>query len=331
MSKPIRVLFATFALLLAVELALDAWFASPPPFEGIPARDPLCFALGTSRTMAGLDPAAMEAAMRENGIAEPWVSNIAQDGITTFGMFDLYMNEIRPLATEAKRRGVLAIEVRPSGLNDNYATPEENDKWTRGEYRSLVATVRSQGVLVDQFSKLQLEAASKTLFALTALGSGRETMRRIERRLVAGGVPTWASGAKGFRPYLEGRRDDLSEATWRQHYEKTLLAGFSFGERQFLMLKLLATQARKDGFDVVLYIMPVTDIQKSFWKPQKLLPWVISQVSEWAKKENIPLYDFDSGNSLTHDDFFDTHHLRPESAPRFSREFALRVFAPRAR
>ncbi len=328
MTKPVKALFGAVLLLLLVEVGLQAWFRSPPPMNGIPKSGPLCFVLGTSRTMRGLDPNAIESALGDAGVPRPFVANISEDGVTNFSLFDFYMTEIRPLVVDAHRRCLLAIEVRASGMNDSYANPDENAKFTRGEYRDIIATARTENALGAQLRAFDLGAAAKTLFSFTALGSGDESLARVERRLVPGGIPRWAAGRKGFKPYEEPRHADLQEATWREHYEKIILRNFHFGSTQFPMFQLLCNQARKDGVDVLLYVMPVTDVQKSFWHPPAQRQYVLTQVRQWAQSQNLPWFDFDTGHTFTHEEFQDTHHLTPAGAARLSRDFASKVFLP---
>lgn len=329
MTKPVRAMLFCLILLGLAEAGLRALVDAAPRTAGLPAKDPLLFCLGTSRTMAGLDPAAMEAALRESGIADPWVANLSQDGITTFGTYEMYMTNLHPLAVDSHRKGVVAIEVRPSGLNDKYATPTEAARWAAGEYRELFA--QSRASLAGEDDGFHLGAWTRAQVGRFRLGDGRETLDKLEKRLAASdGVPAWAKGAKGFVPYVEGRKDDLDVDRWRFHYEKVLLKEFAFGNVQFELLKRLVMQVKADGFEPVLYVMPVTDVQKTFW-PKGRYEQVMAAVRRWTQESKLPLFDFDAGNAFTHADFFDTHHLTRDAAERISAEFARKVFLPRAR
>jgi hypothetical protein len=331
MSKPLKALLLTIGLLAATEAALQVWMRRPIPLAGIPDKGPLCFVLGTSRTMRGLRPSMIEETLRASEVPDAWVANISELGITMFTLFDLYMREIRPLAVDANRRVVLGIEVRASGLNDNYANPAENEKWTRGEYRELVALARGGTGLDAQLAAFDLTGAARTIFGYTALGSGRETLARAQRRAVKGGVPEWAIDEKGFEEFKEVRQRDLEEGTWRHHYSKVILRDYTFGTKQFPMLQLLCRQAQRDGVDVFVYVLPVTDLQKSFWDPPGRRKQVLDEVKKWAATQGIAVVDFDSGHTFALEDFHDTHHVAASGAQKLSRRFAVQALLPRLR
>ena len=332
MDRPIRALLFTVFFLALAEIGLRAWEPKPAPVKGLPDDSTLCFVLGTSRTMRGLDPRRMEETLAASGVEKPFVANVAEKGVTTFGLYDLYRREIRPLAVDARRKVVLGIELRASGLNDSYATSEENARWERGEYRETIASVSgatsSPTMTGSDFS---LERTASGLFASLALTRGRERLASIRRGFAQDGVPTWAKGAKGFDPFKEPKQPDLKASTWRRHYRETILADFRFGERQIPMLRAFCESARNDGVDVFLYVMPVTETQRGFWDPPERRKEVLDAVKAWATQERIDLLDFDTGHTIPLEQFFDTHHLSAQGASRFSRRFANEAFLPRLR
>lgn len=331
MTKPIRALLFTLLFLALAELGLRAWEPKPAPVRGLPDDGTLCFVLGTSRTMRGLDPRRMEETLAASGVAKPFVANVAEKGITTLGLYDLYVREIRPLAVEARREIVLGVELRASGLNDSYVTALEAEKWERGDYRDVLAIEGAGTVAKAAANEATLERWAGALFAPLALARGREKIASLRRTFAGDGIPSWAQGRKGFDPFTEPRQPDLKEATWSRHYRETILKDFRFGERQFPMLRALCRTARADGVDVFLYVMPVTPMQRAFWQPPERRQQVLEAVKEWATSEGIDLFDFDTGHTIPLEQFFDTHHLSTQGALRFSRRFASEAFLPRLR
>lgn len=329
MTRPIRALLFTLVFLVLAELGLRAWEQEPAPVAGLPNDSTLCFVLGTSRTMRGLDPIAMEETLRGNGVATPFVANIAEKGITTFSLYDLYVREIQPLAVTARRRVTLGIELRASGLNDHYATTAENEKWDRGDYRVLLEGATDEGARREVEPSFDPERVAKRMFGALALANGRETIAKLRRTLESDGLPAWAMGKKGFDPFTEPKQKDMKEPTWRRHYQDTILKDYHFGDRQFPMLQALCTTAKADGVDVFLYVMPVTAMQRAFWNPPELRAQVLDQVKAWAKEVDVPVYDFDTDHTIPLESFFDTHHLTEQGAKRFSRRFAVEAFPPK--
>jgi hypothetical protein len=334
--KPILAMFATLLLIVAVELGLDAWFAAPPPLRGLPPEDcdPLYFLLGSSRTQCAFEPSHMEAVLREHGVPAPFVVNLSQDGTTNLTMFDNYMNEVRPLVRDLGRRVVVAIEARPSGMNDSYANATETQKWVRGEYTKHFATARAHDGIARQLAAFDFGAAAKTIFSFTALANGAETVRRIERRIDSAESPYWAKGVKGYAPYQTARHEDLDVATWRFHFQNVILRNFSFertfGNMQFRIFTLLAQRAREDGCDVVLYMLPTTAVHKSFW-PEGQRDRVVEAIQRFAADEGFPLIDYDVGHTVPDSDFHDTHHLAAHGGRKLAERFAREVFLPRAK
>lgn len=331
MTRPIRALLFTLVFLALAELGLRVWEQEPAPVAGLPDDSTLCFVLGTSRTMRGLDPLAMEETLRENGVATPFVANIAEKGITTFSLYDLYIREIQPLAVTARRRVTLGIELRASGLNDHYATTAENEKWDRGDYRTLLEGATGEGANArsETGRTFDPERLAKRAFGTLALANGREVIAGLRRSMESTGLPAWATGRKGFDPFTEPKQKDMKEPTWRRHYQDTILKDFHFGDRQFPVLQALCTTAKADGVDVFLYVMPVTAMQRAFWNPPELRAQVLDRVKLWAKEVDVPVYDFDTDHTILLDSFFDTHHLTEQGAKRFSRRFAVEALLPK--
>lgn len=329
MTPATKVVLWTLALLSAAEYGLRKLDA--PVSIDVAAERPILICLGTSRTTHGLSPLEIEATLAGTtspDAASPWVANESRNGITTVGLYLLYMKEVRPLLRG--RSGVIAIEARPSGFNDAYMTEEENRAFAGSELRALYAggDIRLDDFAEDGSARNQFAAFADRILSGLRLSGGRALLARVSARLSPAGTHASLEGARGFLPVGGPRRDDLDVDRWRYHYEKVLLNGWRFGVVQTLALRFLIRQIKTDGFTPVLYVMPVTAIQRSFW-PDHALPIAMAGIRGIAAEEGVDLEDFDRDHALQDDAFHDTHHLTAESAHTFSRQFARRVFAPR--
>lgn len=321
-----RALAACVCFLALAELLLQGLQTAAAERRGLPPDGPLCFCLGTSRVKNGLDPLVMEAALAAAGIERPFVANVSADAITNAGMLKLYLTELHPLLDGAGRSGLVAIEARPSGFNDSYFTDAERIAIANGEFRDLLADIE-----VQSSGGGLLEATARSLVGPLALFSGRESLALVRERIAGTAhLLPFATGSKGFVPHPGARHADLDAAFWSKHYAEHVLVDFAVGGHQTEALTRLVELVRRDGFEPVLFVMPVTAVHRSFWGPRQL-DRAMQQIRDVAARASVPLFDFDSGHALPDEAFFDTHHLTPEAARSLSERFARDVLLPRLR
>ncbi len=355
MSKATKALLICLVTIVAVECGLRWLLTHSQDLEGVPTDRKVAFVLGTSRTQSALDPLAIEAELKNLGGPGglvgldgkgPWVADVAGNALTTMGELLLYIDSIRPLARG--RRGIVAIEVRYEGLNDHYATTPEIEAILKGRMKTLLPDEEINELLMARYEDpVQHIGSSRWLANLTTehihdltraatgrlvLGSGRDTLRQLGHQVAvlfgAQAAPPFAVDKKGFAPQLGQRKDDLDVGRWGPHYKNELMRRLSQGGLQFHALEKIIALAREDGFEPVMFVMPVTDIHKTFL-PDGMWARSVALVKGLAEKEKIPLVDFDAdGKWNGHELFFDTHHMAPVAAPGMSAEFARRVLAP---
>ena len=85
-------------------------------------------------------------------------------------------------------------------------------------------------------------------------------------------------------------RADLEAAMWKKRYRELLLRDYRLGGVQTEVLVQLIRQIRGDGFEVVLFIMPTTDIHKSFFAPGQYESF-LAHLGGLAAREGVPLVD----------------------------------------
>lgn len=348
MSKATKALLICLATIALSECALRWLLTRSQDLEGVPTDRPVTFVLGTSRTQSAIDPLVVEPELAKLGIPSPWVADVASNALTTMGELLLYLDAIRPLARG--RHGIVAIEVRYEGLNDHYATTAEVESVLKGRMKTLLPDHEINELLQARFEDpVQHIGSSRWLENLTTqhisdlahaatgrlvLGSGRDTLRALGHQVAvlfgAQAAPPFAVGKKGFAPQLGARKDDLDVGRWGPHYRDELMRRLAQGGLQFHALEKIIALAREDGFQPVMFVMPVTDIHKTFLPPGM---WAnsVKLVADLAAREHVPLVDFDADGKWGHELFFDTHHMAPVAAPIVSAEFARRVLAPALR
>lgn len=329
MTPAIKVVLWTVLILVGAEFGLRT--LDGPVSIDVSEDRPVLICLGTSRTTHGLAPLEIQAALEadpEIAHERPWVANASQNGITTVGLYLVYMKEVRPLMRG--RKGVIAIEARPSGFNDAYMTEEENKAFTGNELRELYA---GGDIRLDDFSegggaRNRFAAFSEKTLGSLRLSGGRSLLGRLKGRFSSKGSAAFPKGERGFVPVIGSPREDLDIERWQYHYEKVLLNGWRFGAIQTLALRFLIRQIKIDGLTPVLYTMPVTDVQRTFWPPQAL-PLVMAGLHQISAEEGVDFINLDHAHGLPESAFQDTHHLTEAAARAFSSTFAERVFATR--
>lgn len=355
MSRPLQSLLYCAAFLVATEVGLRLVEATAAPTRGVGVESPVVI-LGTSRSLRTLGPAFIEAELALAGLPEEWVANASAAALTNVGLYRRYLDEIHPWARAAQVRGVLAIEVRGSGMNDRYLTPSEQSWLAAADRERLpgaAALLGTESGLAALLARGEIEAASRALFWQAYLFRAPPAALLPLRRWLrpgwedaeppsglggssdpgAGGAALaapWASGTKGFHPFRAPPPKGLDESRWRDHYTRTLLRDFSVGGVQSEALRGLLQQAHEDGWLAVLYIMPLTELHLGFYADGDYARF-LGEVKRIAELEGVPLVDFGSGHRFALDDFHDTHHLKPEHTAALSTAFARQAIEPALR
>jgi hypothetical protein len=359
MSKPTRAILWCVVFVVLAELVLRAWDPGRRVQSSLTTERPLAFILGTSRSLRGLRPSVIEEVLRDEGLREPWVGNASQKQVTTVGLYRRYRNDLAPLFATERGHGLLAIEVRASGMNDNYLVPDEQ-AWVDSEVLPPMPGLdpnapplpqRAVGA-IELLRAGRIEAAAIAAFGSLALTHTRETLRpAIERvfghgiegqsevDLMAGSPPAssapetiaidadWARGEKGWEPFPELVAPGLKRSQWEPVYRNQLLKNYHLGGIQTEFLRRLVRESRLAGLTPVLFVMPITDIQKSFFKPGEFESF-LTFLERFAQEERVVWTNLDAELDLPIEAFYDTHHINSSAVPKVSREFARRVLVP---
>lgn len=294
------------ALLLVTEIGLQATVAMRGVLPGLPEDRRIHLVVGTSRSERALIPEEMEHVLAESGLAKPFTAVATRQARTALGVAELYSEEIATRIGPHHQLGVLAIEVRASGLNDSYVRMDEiGFVWpVTGVLTSLGYDVTLRAFF-GQFFIADLKRASQRL--------------ALER-------PPWLGPGHGWHAFDRPSPSHKRESLWRRRYVGHLLVGYSIGELQTEALEHLVDRAREDGFTPILFVPPVTTLHRSFFAPGDYDAFR-AHVADFANRKNISLYDFDAVNDFESAEFWDTNHLSTEGAQRFSRCFAREVLS----
>lgn len=356
MSKPTRAILWCVVFVVLAELVLRAWDPGRKAHGTLSTQRPLAFILGTSRSLRGLRPSVIEGVLRDEGLREPWVGNASQKQVTTIGLYRRYRNDLAPLFATERGHGVLAIEVRASGMNDNYLVPDEQ-AWVDSEAlpplpgldpKAPPLPQRAVGP-IELLKAGRIEAAAIAAFGSLALTHTRETLRPVIERAfghraadeseidsTAGSPPAplpqesiaidadWARGEKGWEPFPELVAPGLKRSQWEPVYRNQLLKDYHLGGIQTEFLRRLVRESRLAGLTPVLFVMPITDIQKSFFKPGEFESF-LTFLERFAQEERVVWTNLDAELDLPIEAFYDTHHINRDAVPQVSREFARRV------
>jgi len=320
------------ALLLLAELALRALDGAGDELAPLETRAPLALALGTSRTMRAIDPSVVEGVLREEGCGEVFAANVSLKAVTNVGLLRHWLEQVAPRLPSGAR-GVVAIEVRCEGFNDNYLLDDERT-WLQATMSGLapneapssapLSTPLHGRFSADDFSRelmshLRLFAPADIVAAWWEAGDGDG---ELDWATVRPGAP------RGFRPFQdEVRLKDLNRAYWEDHYRSRLLKDFVFGGLQSDSVERLIEAVRRAGLQPVLYLMPITDVQRSFFEPGQYAA-VLANITALAARQKAPFIDLDSARAWPVRLFQDTNHMAPEASAAVSKLFAKKALAP---
>lgn len=325
MRRSTQAILFALAFLAAGELLLRSL---PEPAAALPADFPAhdesaCFLLGTSRTMHGLAPRIVERALRERGAAA-WVANVSANGLTMVGTHALYVRQVHPLVRRRSPSGVVAIEVRGSGMNDHYLTADD-----RAHLHDSAPSAGPDAGSLRALGRGDPDGWARHLLARSALSRLRP---RLEAALAATpprapGVPDWASGDRGWVPSADPPLPDRGARHIRAKYRARHLRDYRLGGVQTRFLVDLIRLVRSDGLRPVLYVMPISELHRGFYGPGEYAAFR-AHLRSVARREGVRLLDLDAAQRLGPDSFQDTHHLTARAAMAFSRDFADAVLWP---
>jgi len=353
MSKPVKSVLYCLLFLLAAEAGLrlaERWAAaSAGAAAGGAYGRPLCLFLGSSRTFRGVDPFLVEEELAARGWDRPWSANISMVTATNVGLYMHYMQEVHPWAGDGFRKGILAIEVRGSGMNDSF-NPNRELAWLsqQGDEQAGIAVHDEPVGFLERLYRLDPEPAARTVLWKLRLSTIRETAVSLGRGAgyrsavpddltdegrawIADGLPPqfagfkWARGARGWQPFEE-KIPDLDVGQWSGHYRNRLLADFHLGGRQTRYLRLIIRQVREDGFTPLLYLLPVTPLHRTFYSGEEYEAF-LAHTRLLAREEEVQFIDLDSGHGLGRQAFRDTNHLHRDGAQVISRQLGREIEA----
>lgn len=286
-------------------------------------------------------PRIVEETLREHGVLDPWGANASLLAATTLDIYRTYMEEVRPLRRFARPGGIVAIEVRGARMNDSYIAPRD-----RAYLYAQSGSLRNPSQRLAALRAGAVDGLTRFLLGRLAIVKARERIRNLVRRTAPssgrGGEdfadaglwekmtwPSWARGDKGWYAHRGPRSPDLKERRTRKVYQNRILRGYRLGGIRSEYLVRLIRQVHADGLLPVAYAMPLTQLHRSFYPPEKYAAF-LRHMRELAEREGFPFVDLDSDHGLPLSDFHDTHHLSSHVVPEFSRRFAERVLLPYA-
>lgn len=342
MERKTRSLLYALGFLLLAEAGLRGLEARRGT-ERLASGRPLVFILGTSRSVRGLRPADVEEQLRADGVEDPWVGNVSKAQLTNVGLVERYLEQLHPLIEEGQPPGgVVAIEVRGSGLNDRYVTPEEAQFLERspevlaGAAGTTAPPITTEGSAADvlartTLARLRIARARETLLPLLEGPWHAEPAEEEERERADPGLAylsrTWARGERGWTGYPPRSVKGLHRSMWRPHYRKILLADYTLGGLQTQALERLIELVREDGFRPVLYVLPITEVHRGFYRDDDYERFK-HHAAELARRTAVPLVDLDRDVELAEDEFYDTQHVHGGTVAKLSQYFADRVVLP---
>jgi hypothetical protein len=104
------------------------------------------------------------------------------------------------------------------------------------------------------------------------------------------------------------------------------LARFRLGERPCAALRRLLDTCRRSGAPAVLVLMPEGPHFRS-WYPAAVKRQIDDWLATLSREYRVPLLD--ARGWFVEDDFWDSHHLRPPAAERFSERLVREAVLPR--
>jgi hypothetical protein len=315
----------------SIGLALDRWLPQvrDPAYAAkerklhtllvqAPER-PLVLALGSSRTLLGLDGRRLSAAA-----GRPLVFNFGLAG----GGPLLELVCWQRLCGAGIRPRLLFVEVLPALLNqtDQRALDES---WFDGmrlagdELPGIEPFHSRPGQLLRQWCKARClpcwrhAAALRDCISVNADQSG-----------TPGRSDPVETDAYGWHRHpgshmSEAERQRLANAArWQYH---GVFGDFRLALSSLHALHALLHQCRQDGIPVGLVLMPESTTFRALYPPA-VRQGLDAALTELVRKENVPLIDARSW--VADDGFWDGHHLLPEGAAVFSCRFDREALEP---
>lgn len=348
MDKATKAVFWCVALIVLGEVCLRAIEASPlPDSERVPRFEtdrPYILVLGSSRVRRGMWPRQIERTwIRETG-TRPWAASIWEKAVSYVGLSRIYLDEIRPWAGSSSiPNKLLAIEINGTSLNDSYmrddearyaeintfATDLRAGKTDEASRQLMLASVRFtevKGIVSERFGIGERQEVTesdgtenKIEEQIEREDDGGLTLPRYLRRYA------WGQDFKGFERRAGAfSAEKLSDV--REQYRTSLLKDYALGGIQHDYLRKLVQNAREDGFSIVLFIMPIAEEHREFWRAGQYEEY-IAAAEALAAEFDAPLFHFDRDFPMRADEFQDTNHLNEIGAERLSAEFAKRAIA----
>ncbi len=322
MQKATRSIVCCLLLLALAEVSLRAWESTGKKQIPVllPTSRQLLFNLGTSKTRRGVSPILIDSLLTSRGVDSTWCANIIDFGATSVGLYKQYMWQIHQWASTTEPSGNVAIEVRGPGLNDHYVSDEE------------IRFLEKTGIVRDLLSGKANSAARKMLSSSRLSSSGElfAKKRKRDRRVndpdtmdlmsYLEKTKSWSGGERGWVS-SDKRTGDPTPEKEKTRYEDVYLKDFSLGGVQTEYLVKLIRQVRQDGFTPILYLLPVTEVNRGYF-PEGTYEKLLDHISLIADREKVLFVDLDSNHNIDLELFEDSHHLKTRGAREFSPLFA---------
>jgi hypothetical protein len=309
-----------------MNLALDSWeqILRDPDYgyrlarlhacqDRQPGR-PLVLLLGSSRTMFGLRPRLLS-----SGGSGPVVFNF---GVPGQGAPLSELICFRRLRAAGVRPAWVLVEILPAMLQIFYATEDPSFIHHLAGQELPLATRYSPHPLRLYRDWVKDRLLPCCSYRFTILGG-----------LAADWVPSWCwpdvwltgmdalgwwvKGSLGMPPTRTARIDHA-----RKQYLR-FLEHLAIHENPDGALRELLDDCRRDGIKVALYLMPEGPLFRSWYRPvtNVILRGYLARLKQAYGVEVI-----DARNWIGDEDlFYDSHHLRPRGATRFTKQFGRRA------
>jgi hypothetical protein len=275
---------------------------------------PLVVAVGSSRTLMGLDPLAMGFADEPGS---PLVYNFGQTGA---GPLQILLTAFRILDDGVKPQAVL-IELFPAALVGDGSAEDLLQTWqsrfNRGDVERLTPYAKNPRSLSRMWLSQRIAPWHSLRFPL--MNHWKADWLPARQRLDF----QWTGlDARGWLPYPaasvphEERARRVAEAG--ESYRKQL-AHYRIGAASDRALRDIAARCRRDGIRVAFYTMPEGPAFAS-WYPPGVREAFQAYAGRLSRDTGAPLFDASAG--FSEEEFADSHHLLPGGAAGFSRKLA---------
>ncbi|HXD84856.1 MAG TPA: hypothetical protein VN641_00070 [Urbifossiella sp.] len=275
---------------------------------------PLVVAVGSSRTLMGLDPLAMGFA---DELGSPLVYNFGQTGA---GPLQILLTAFRILDDGVKPAALL-IELFPAALVGDGSAEDLLQTWqtrfNRGDVARLASYTRNPQSLSRMWLSQRIAPWHSLRFPLLNhwKADWLPTSHRLDFQWAGLDSRGWLRYPAESVPAADrARRLAEAGASYREQ-----LANYRIGATSDRALRDIASRCRRDGIRAAFYLMPEGPAFAS-WYPPGVFEAFQAYAERLSSETGVPLFDASKG--FSEEEFADSHHLLPGGAARFSRKLA---------